>query len=81
MGEDAHHLAAASTQYREAIDALIMEGHNLREANSFPEAEADKSVVDGPVIDGPVIEEPVVDEPVVDEPVVEEPAVGEPVVE
>jgi hypothetical protein len=76
LGEDAHHLAAASTRYREAIDALIMEGHNLREASSFPEAEADE-----PVVAGPVVEEPVADEPVVDEPVVEEPAVDEPVVE
>ena len=76
LGEDAHHLAAASTRYREAIDALIMEGHNLREASSFPEAEADE-----PVVAGPVVEEPVADEPVVDEPVVEEPVVDELVVE
>jgi hypothetical protein len=81
LGEDAHHLAAASTRYREAIDALIIEGHNLREASSFPEAEADEPVVDGPVVKEPVVEEPVADEPVVDEPGVEEPAVDEPVVE
>jgi len=71
LGEDAHHLAAASTRYRKAIDALIKEGHNLREANSFPKAEADKSVVDEPVVEEPVVEEPVAEEPVVDEPVVE----------
>ena len=84
LGEDAHHLAVANSRYREAIDALITEGYNLREANSFPEAEADEPNVNGPVAKGPVAEGHVAERPDADGPaghvpVVERPVVDEPV--
>jgi hypothetical protein len=81
LGEDAHHVAAASSRYREAIDALLTEGYNLREANRFPEAEADEPNDDGPVAEGHVPERPVADGPAGDVPVVERPVVERPVVE
>jgi hypothetical protein len=79
LGEDAHHVAAASSRYRKAIDALLTEGHNLREASSFPKAQADEPVVDGRVADGPVPDSPVVEKPVPEGHVAERPVAERPV--
>jgi hypothetical protein len=79
LGEDAHHVAAASSRYRKAIDALLTEGHNLREASSFPKAQADEPVVDGRVADGPVPDSPVVEKPVPEGYVAERPVAERPV--
>ena len=44
LGEDSTHVAAANSRYRERIDDLLIEGYNVREEGSFPEAEADELV-------------------------------------
>ena len=44
LGEDSTHVAAANSRYRERIDDLLIEGYNIREEGSFPEADADELV-------------------------------------